>query len=81
MDQNSETILTQILLLVQDLHSSLNEYGARVAAIEQSVIDLNGRITRIVTEGFPGGDLQFHRTWHEQRQYGPIRRWLLKLIS
>lgn len=81
MDQNSEVILTQILLLVQDLHRNLDEYGQRVAAIEQNAADLNERINVLIVDGFPEGDYRSHRIWHEQRRYGPFRRFLLRLIA
>lgn len=81
MDQNSEAILTQILLLVQDLHQSLGEYGVRVAAAEHAVEDMRQRITRLIEDGFPSGDPVSHKHWHEQRQYGPIRRALIRLIT
>lgn len=81
MDQNSEAILTQIFLLVQDLHQSLGEYGVRVANAEASIADINQKISRLIQDGFPLGNLLDHKTWHEQRQYGPIRRWILKLVT
>lgn len=81
MDQNSESLLTQILYLVQDLHNDMAVHNERLSQCEQLTGDLQIRLQNVVNTAFPDGDIVAHRMWHEANKLGPIRRFIIKLLS
>lgn len=81
MDPNSESLLTQILYLVQELHNDMSVYDERLSITEQLTTDLQVRLENVIDNAFPDGNFADHKAWHERRDKGPIRRFLLKLLS
>lgn len=62
---SSEGLLTEILALLQDLHSSVESFKPRLDRIESEIQSINDRINQVIDDGFPGGNLSQHRAWHE----------------
>ena len=65
-----ETLLAKILLLVQDIQTTLIDMNARLTSLE-------GKVNGIVNDAFPEADLVGHRRWHERRRYSAFKRWLM----
>ena len=80
MDSASESLLAQILLIVQDVQASMDGFEKRLNEAMTSIESINQRIDTLVATGFPKGDLSSHRLWHEQRDLPAWKRGLLKLI-
>lgn len=79
--QNSESLLTQILYLVQELHNDMSVYNQRLTQCEETTRDLQLRLQALISDAFPGGAVIEHRVWHENRNVGPVRRYLIKLLT
>lgn len=80
MDSASESILAQILLIVQDVQVSMEGFERRLNEAVSSIEDLNQRIDSVIETGFPKGDLKSHKLWHEQKNLPRWKRCILKLI-
>ena len=80
MDSASESLLTQILLVVQEVQVSIESFEQRLAAAHSSIENLNRRIDSVIESGFPKGDLNSHRQWHEAKELPAWKRTILKLI-
>ncbi len=65
MSDNSDTLLAQILYVVQEVQLSIESYDARLKEATGSIQNLTDRVDKIINEGFPRGDLIAHRTYHE----------------
>lgn len=78
---NSETLLTQILYLVQELHNDMATFNERLTGCERLTTDLQTRLNSTINDAFPGGKVGEHKKWHEQRGMNPIRRYFLKLLT
>jgi len=62
----SESLLTEILGLLQALSSSVEEYKPKLSAIEVEIQAIHGRINNLIAEGFPDGNLARHRRFHQK---------------
>lgn len=73
-DEVSETLLSKILMLVQEIHTSLDEFKDRLVILE-------AKVAGIVKDGFPEGNLEDHKDWHINRRHSGFRRFLLRMLS
>lgn len=64
LPENSESLLTQILELLQTLNSSVESFEEKLTKIESDVASAITRIDTIIRDGFPDGDLLKHKGWH-----------------
>jgi hypothetical protein len=78
---DSDALLTQILILVQDLRQDVEFYDARLVECEAQGLALQAKIQSVIDRAFPDSDLEGHKSWHEYRQKGRFRRYLIKLLS
>lgn len=81
MEQNSESLLTQILYLVQQLHNDVTAFNQRLSQCEQLTSELQLKIQGVIDSAFPDGDVDAHKQWHARREMGSLRRFLLKLLT
>ena len=79
--ETNEALLTQIMLLIQSLHQDITMFDQRVRACEVSVVEVGEKVATLIREAFPDGDYHSHREWHQSRQRGPIRNWLIRVLS
>lgn len=79
--ETNEALLTQIMLLVQNLHQDITMFDQRVRACETSVVEVGEKVATLIRDAFPEGDLQSHKAWHESHKRGAIRNWLLKVLT
>lgn len=80
MDIPSETLLTQILLIVQEVQVSIESFEKRLDDAKVVVESINRRIDGIIEAGFPKGDLLSHRVWHEETEIPAWKRKILNLL-
>lgn len=78
---NSDTILTQILQVVQDIQLQLNDYDRRLVKSEEAIVALDAKLDRIVKEAFPDGDTITHGKWHLLKNLSPWKRIILRIIT
>ena len=81
MNQNSESLLTQILLLVQDIHVAISDHERRITRSEEGIAALDQKLDKIVAKAFVGGDFKAHGEWHTVRQQPAWKRWLLAKLN
>ncbi len=80
MDTAPESLLSQILLIVQEVQLSIEGFEKRLDEARETIENLYQRIDSVIESGFPRGDLKGHRLWHEKRDLPAWKRALLKLI-
>ena len=80
MDIPSETLLTQILLIVQEVQVSIESFEKRLDATKVAIESINRRIDGVIETGFPKGDLLSHRVWHEEKEIPAWKRKILNLL-
>lgn len=61
---SSESLLTEILRIVQDLNKNVNSFKAESKQIKKEIRDLSSRLDVIVSQAFVGGDLPRHQRAH-----------------
>ena len=66
---SSESLLTEILNLLQQLNYSVDEVSKRLAILESEVSSIKEQVNRVVSNGFMDGDLDQHRKWHENNWF------------
>lgn len=71
---NSESLLTEILLLVQTLNSNVEDFKVKLTALEAQIIQVRDSVSKMVQDGFVDADLKQHKDWHVQERRGWIRR-------
>jgi hypothetical protein len=62
MNESSDSLLAQILLVVQEVQVSIENFDTRLEEAVDSIRILNERVDKVVNEGFPRGDLSAHKT-------------------
>jgi hypothetical protein len=62
MNESSDSLLAQILLVVQEVQVSIENFDTRLEEAVDSIRILNERVDKVVNEGFPSGDLSSHKT-------------------
>lgn len=67
----SESLLNEILLLLQTLNSGVDEVQTRLKDVEQEIASLRKDLETI-RSGFPDSDPNKHRTWHEKTWFGQL---------
>lgn len=72
MDTTSDSLLTEILGVVQQLAESVEEFKVRLESLENEVHELKNSIEGIVNQGFKDADLVQHKRWHERSWLGKI---------
>ncbi|USV40970.1 hypothetical protein [Xanthomonas phage BUDD] len=81
MDQAaSESLLAQILIIVQEIQVSTESFEKRLDEARKSIEAINLRIDTVIETGFPKGDLVSHRQWHEEKDLPAWKRIVLNLI-
>ena len=60
----SESLLTEILGLLQTLSANVDDFRPKLSAIEVEIQAIHGRINKVINEGFPDGNLTSHRRFH-----------------
>lgn len=80
MDSASESLLTQILLIVQEVQVSIENFEERLDLAKTAIEVLNKRIDNVIDAGFPRGDLSGHKLWHEKKEIPGWKRALINLI-
>jgi len=80
MDSASESLLAQILLIVQEVQVSIDGFEVRLNEAMASIQSLNKRIDEVIETGFPKGDLRSHKRWHEEKDLPYWKRAILKMI-
>lgn len=80
MDSASESLLTQILLIVQEVQVSIENFESRLDEAHTAIEALNKRIDAVIETGFPKGDLKSHRLWHEEKALPAWKRAILNLV-
>ncbi len=76
--QHSESLLTEILSLLQTLNSNVQNFEENLAGIESDFEDYKAHIDRIILRAFPGGLIDAHAEHHEKISRG---RWAKRLIQ
>ena len=80
MASTSESILAQILIVVQDVQTSVAKFGEKLQETTEAVQELSKRVDRIVDEGFPDGDLSTHYRFHERKNLPFWKRFILNSL-
>lgn len=80
MDSASESLLTQILLIVQEVQVSIENFEERLDLAKTAIETLNKRIDNVIIDGFPRGDLMSHKQWHEKKEIPAWKRALINII-
>lgn len=70
----SEALLTEILVVVQQLAATVDELKEKVDAMESELREMRTTIDDIIKNGFPDGDLKKHKGWHERIWLGKFFR-------
>lgn len=68
----SEALLTEILGLLQTLSASVDTVKDEIRGITSEIKEINGRIDKIISDGFPNGDLITHKRFHTKGLLGRI---------
>ena len=75
--QHSESLLTEILLLLQHLNSNVRDFQKKLTDLETDIVQYRARIDGIINTAFPQGLVEVHAKQHaalERRGY--LRRFL-----
>lgn len=80
MTSSSDSLLAQILIIVNEVQASISVFEAQLTETKEVIEALNQRIDSVIEAGFPRGDLNNHRQWHEATALPAWKRALLKLI-
>lgn len=75
--ENSESLLTEILLMVQSLNSNVEEFKLKLLKVENDILQLKQSVDNIIHNGFVNADVNAHRVWHEEQNKG----WFRKLLG
>ena len=62
--ETSESLLTQILGLLQSVNATVEGFEKKLNKIEKDLADSIKRIDTVIKDGFPDGDLSRHKNWH-----------------
>ena len=76
----SDNLLAQILIIVQDVKVSIDNFESRLDEARDTIESLSKRIDSVIESGFPRGDLKGHKAWHERRDLPAWKRAILSLI-
>jgi hypothetical protein len=60
----SESLLTEILGLLQSLAQNMDEVRTEIQSINTEIKSIHDRIDHVISDGFPDGDLKVHRQFH-----------------
>lgn len=60
----SDSLLTEILGLLQTLAASMDEVKEEIQDINLEIKAIHSRIDRVINDGFPDGDLITHKKFH-----------------
>ncbi len=69
----SESLLTEILLHVQALNASVEDFNKKLVAISRDIQALETKVDGIIEHGFVNKDLKAHKDWHENANNGFLR--------
>lgn len=75
--QHSESLLTEILLLLQNLNSNVHQFEGKLNAVEKDIEEYKAYIDAIIAKAFPDGLVASHADHHEKISRGS---WIKRLI-
>jgi len=64
LPEKSESLLTEILGLLQTLNATVDSFQTKLNKIESDLASSMQRIDTVIRDGFPDGDLLKHKNWH-----------------
>jgi len=64
LPEKSESLLTEILGLLQSLNATVESFQIKLDRIEKDLANSIVRIDTVIRDGFPDGDLLTHKKWH-----------------
>lgn len=64
----SESLLTEILLHLQVLNSSVEDFKITLEKVSRDVKKLETKVDDILEQGFHNKDLKAHRAWHAKME-------------
>lgn len=68
----SESLLTEILGLLQTLSTNMDEVKKEIQDINVEIKAIHQRIDSVIRDGFPDGDLLSHKKFHMQGIFGRL---------
>jgi len=68
----SESLLTEILGLLQSLATNMDEVKAEIQKINTEIRAIHSRVDRVISDGFPDGDLIGHKKFHLKGVFGRL---------
>lgn len=64
LPETSESLLTEILGLLQSLNAIVESFQVKLDKIESDLTNAIVKIDTVIKDGFPDGDLLRHKRWH-----------------
>lgn len=80
LNQTSESLLAEILVIVQDIHSNQSHFERRLTKAEERIAEVIGKLDRVLLDAFPDGAYR-HGEWHKLRNKSIWKRFLLRLTE
>lgn len=78
----SESLLTEILGLLQDLNANVVECQSQVDEVRSELADVRASLQHVVDTAFPGALLEDHATHHKKfDRPSLLRRFLTKIAE
>lgn len=68
----SDSLLTEILGLLQTLAANMDEVKAEIQDINIEIKAIHNRIDTVIRDGFPEGDLISHKKFHMKGIFGRL---------
>ncbi len=80
--QHSESLLTEILLLLQTLNASVHEFQVKLKQLELDVGTLDAKFDEFLEMAMPGDLVEQHAQHHDKlTRPGPVKRLLLRMLK
>ena len=76
--QHSESLLTEILLLLQNLNTNVHQFEGKLTEIKRDFEGYKMHIDGIIAEAFPDDLVETHHEHHEKISRGS---WVKRLIQ
>lgn len=74
MTDESQLLLTELLALVQDLHTTIQELKQENVNIKTELANIKRGIDDTINSGFVDRDLLKHKEWHDKHNKGFFKR-------
>jgi hypothetical protein len=79
--QHSESLLTEILLLLQNLNSNVHQFEGKLTEIKRDFEGYKTHIDGIIAKAFPDGLVETHHEHHGKISRGSWVKRLIKRID